>query len=435
MEEDPYVVPTRSGHRQSVKVLRVLNYGRSFRCVREIASGEVFVVHSTVNDTHFKIWRDAFRLHMVDASKYEPCSLEAVPALSYEETQATIGGIGKHVRWFVASPKKKLTDELSIVVDASRTEFVKQIVNEMHPFVEWDGTVDDNMIADMKIPVAVHAQQVIARFHMNAIEATFAREEDQAISKLGIERFDRSDHMWWNQSRKNAGPLRDMHRWHFGWIPHHWKYIPFTWESLSRNATDLGREECANLPLPLRNHVCTAIIERLKSENGDRSEILAWLSMTHPACVTSRLTREQNIQLLSAAYFLRIAPFDQERNKIAVALSMAYLRYGYISRDIGGYQQSAKHLGHGAFIRKFKRHTQYQPANLSVDVLNKIYQPDGSLRGSGYKGTRGKYGHPRFKKYKASRKMERKQSDERDMRVAIVDEISAFNDVARTKQG
>jgi hypothetical protein len=49
-------------------------------------------------------------------------------------------------------------------------------------------------------------------------------------------------------------------------------------------------------------------------------------------------------------------------------------------------------------------------------VLNKVYTKDGKLRGSGFKGTRGKYGHLHFPKYKPKKRSSRSQEVDKEIR-------------------
>ena len=107
-------------------------------------------------------------------------------------------------------------------------------------------------------------------------------------------------------------------------------------------------------------------------------------------------------------------------------LRFRYMLHGYTSREIGGYQQTASHLGHGAQIRVFRNKPQYKRENLSTATLNQIYKADGSLRGSGFKGTRGKYGHRDFPQYKPQKRMKRSPAQEMNMRVSSQNVFASY---------
>ena len=104
--------------------------------------------------------------------------------------------------------------------------------------------------------------------------------------------------------------------------------------------------------------------------------------------------------------------------------------HGYTAREIGGYKQTASNLGHGANIRKFRNKPQYRRENLQVEVLNKIYQTDGTLRGSGFKGTRGKYGHKDFPKYTPAKRMKRSVVQEKRMRQSSSNVFAAYHGIS-----
>ena len=130
--------------------------------------------------------------------------------------------------------------------------------------------------------------------------------------------------------------------------------------------------------------------------------------------ITCRLHEVQNRQLLAACYWVTLGPFDQTTVELSKLLLFRFMLHGYTAREIGGYKQTAMHLGHGVTIRKFKTKTQYHIENLSAKVLRKVKQPDGSLSGSGFKGTRGKYAQANST-YKPKRRMRRSHYD--DMRI------------------
>ena len=85
------------------------------------------------------------------------------------------------------------------------------------------------------------------------------------------------------------------------------------------------------------------------------------------------------------------------------------------------------HLGHGATIRKFKEKEQYKLENLSTPVLNKIYGKNGVLKGTGFKGTRGKYEYSNFKRYQPKKKMKRSKESEEMLRHDITDVFKTYS--------
>ena len=88
---------------------------------------------------------------------------------------------------------------------------------------------------------------------------------ERACGKLGIERKDRSDHMWWNQDRSTAGPLRDTHRWDYAFIPSSWGHLPFTWHSMTRNL-HVRPCDAPDVPVPLRHYLASTRVKQLSTE-------------------------------------------------------------------------------------------------------------------------------------------------------------------------
>jgi hypothetical protein len=236
-------------------------------------------------------------------------------------------------------------------------------------------------------------------------------EDDMAsLGNLGIERYDRSEHTWWNQDPKEAGPLRDTHKWNYSFIPTEWKTLPFTWFSMAKNIQP-SLNQIENIPLPLRNYVCDNMMKT------DKLHQKQWKQLkTNIPYVTSRLTDDQNIQLLICSYWTFLAPFDKKIVHLCGLLQFRFLLHGYIGREMGGYRQSAKYIGHGAYCRKFKEKPQYKYENLDNETKNKLEKKDGVLRGNGFKGTRGKYGHEDFPKYQPEKNMKRSLESEINIR-------------------
>ena len=82
--------------------------------------------------------------------------------------------------------------------------------------------------------------------------------------------------------------------------------------------------------------------------------------------------------------------------------------HGYLGREVGGYRQEAKYIGHGAYCRTFKNKPQYNYENLDGEIKSKFTKiNNGKMLGNGFKGTRGKYGHKSYPEYRPSKKMSR----------------------------
>ena len=173
--------------------------------------------------------------------------------------------------------------------------------------------------------------------------------------------------------------------------------------------------ESHHLPRPLRDFYLTAKIAEAEAKN-DKISVDTLTKLRGKPAVTCRLSESQNRQLLTAGYWCLIAPFDDFNVYLCRLLRFRYAIHGYMAREIGEYKQTAQNLGHGATIRKFRNKPQYKAENLSTDVLNRIYKRDGSLQGSGFKGTRGKYGHADFEKYVPAKRMKRTVVQEKRMR-------------------
>lgn len=187
---------------------------------------------------------------------------------------------------------------------------------------------------------------------------------------------------------------------------------PFTWQRLCENISLDPHTESHHLPRPLRDLYIT---KHIHAESCEKAAAELRKLRGAPA-VTCRLTLEQNRQLLTVAYWNILAPFDATLGHVCKLVRFRFMLHGYTAREIGGYRQTALHLGHGANIRVFKNKPQYRRENLKPVVLNSIYKSDGTLMGSGFKGTRGKYGHPNFAKYEPRKRMKRSRVQEMMMR-------------------
>ena len=408
-------VPPRRGQRSKSKTLSPFNGGHEFRCAKircTETEGEVFKygIIEKKGKSVSTVWIE----HDIVPSTVEnkditliQCS--SVPEVAYKEFAAVIGGIGKHNRWYVILPSKHHKKGISLTVKSvlDKSRFKKFVDDIIRPFGLCSFEFTESSDTEVFVPDASRVSSVAAALHCAKYEVVFTNP-NMKYGKLAIERYDRSEHMWWNQDQKVAGPLRDVHRWSFSFIPEDWKYVPFTWQSLAMNLNLKDDEDIRHVPLPLRNFVCN---ELLKGEE-DEEKREKYLEMKHPPCVTCRLSRAQNHQLLEMTYWSMLAPFDEETVKVANLVRYRFMIFGYTSREIGAYNQTATYLGHGANIRSFKNRPQYKIENLSANVLNAIYRTDGVCRGTGFKGTRGKYGHKDFPKYEPEKRMRRSKLQE-----------------------
>ncbi len=345
-------------------------------------------------------------------------SMPDAPAKAYNEVSATIGGIGLHLRWNIIFPSKKIKGSLVLdagdIVDCDR--FRTFVDSTVRPFglcrFEFKREASGMFSTTVDIPEGKNIGMVAAALHCAGYSAKI---DGCCQAKLAIERYDRSEHMWWNQEQKVAGPLRDVHRWVFDYIPQSWNTLPFTWQSLAANIDLDPHTESDVLPLPLRDVFLTRHIEELGNDDTNERVVALKKKRGRPS-VTCRLSPAQNRQLLLSAYWSVVAPFDSTTVAISQIVRFRFMLFGYTSREIGGYEQKAKHLGHGASIRTFRNKPQYKRENLSVKMLNKICKADGSMHGSGFKGTRGKYGHKDFPRYEPRVRMKRSGIQEKRMR-------------------
>ena len=106
--------------------------------------------------------------------------------------------------------------------------------------------------------------------------------------------------------------------------------------------------------------------------------------------VTSALTTAQTRELLLAAFVARfLKPAVGTAMRAAYEeVMLAYNLNGYTSRIFGPYKQHALYVGHGRTCRNFRNLSQYDPANLQLSVLGRLYQPSGELVGRGSRESR-----------------------------------------------
>lgn len=407
--EAPNLIPPRSGFRHKSKVLPHFNKGLPFQLVEVTADGKVSygVLHS--NDEHSaKIYMNkdllptSFPLHGIRA-----VHIPFPPQLAFEESCVTIGGIGKHLRWKVILARKTLETECSLFISkiSNVVQFEEFVKTRLNPFAFCSSKYTNHqggMTTTVTIPNHKDLAFVAAAFHCEGYSAVPWEDSMASYGALGIERYDRSEHMWWNQDHRNAGPIRDTHKWKYGFIPKDWNELPFTWYSLASNI-NVPDDRLDEIDLPLREHV---------------KNYRSGAEVKEKKYVTSRLTNDQNRQLLQCTYWTFIAPFDEHIVNLASIIQFRYMLYGYLGREVGGYRQKALYIGHGAYCRKFKHKPQYKFENLNTNVRNKITNTNGVMLGSGFKGTRGKYRNSDFPEYCPKKRMKRSFEAEMDIREA-----------------
>ena len=435
------LVPPRRGQRHKSLILPTLNKGRCFKIIS--VGGKIGLVDYE-SSTPRAWFSDEFESVSYDESEAKTLQLTLPPNLGYTEENAIIGGVGKTLRWNVITNMKLMEEtKLFVLFIEDTKKFSKFIDDEIKPFAfissDFITTEEYKNTVLITVPDGTKLAIVAAKLHDTGFGA-IVDDENYTMGKLGIERLDRSDHMWWNQDNRKAGPLRDIERWNYSWCK--WKKLPFTWHMLASNFP-ISLEKVGKIPLPLRNYVVQQIrkrseieLEILKNENYETGEppvkqmllkrleveIIASKQLeTRKHCVTSRLCEEQTRQLLSATYYSMFAPFDSLKLEISRLIHIRYALNGYCGRQVGGYRQNANYLGHGALLRNFKGKDQYKIENLSNVIINKVLQPDGRYLGSGFKGTRGKHGHADFPSYVPKRRMKRTIEVESKMRKKTTD--------------
>tara|TARA_A100001015_G_scaffold141452_1_gene156973 strand:- start:294 stop:1115 length:822 start_codon:yes stop_codon:yes gene_type:complete len=268
-------VPPRKGQRNKSIILKPFNNGRPFKLV-EIKNKNQFGIidESSSCETGFcNVWVE----HDIISQKIPINALLSlnfpVPNnQAFEEEYVTIGGIGKHIRWNVVMPKPNYNLEVKLLVTNINCvqKFKSFIENTIRPFgfSEYD---IKNKTAFVVVPNGSNIGAVAAALHCAEYGAVPTKEEYASGGKLGIERYDRSEHMWWNQNKKEAGPLRDTHRWKYNFIPATWENIPFTWQSMATNIS-VSINDYKYIPLPLRNYAIENVIEKQKNLSEKRNQ-------------------------------------------------------------------------------------------------------------------------------------------------------------------
>ena len=107
----------------------------------------------------------------------------------------------------------------------------------------------------------------------------------------------------------------------------------------------------------------------------------------------SKLSPMQEEQLLGANWFFNIGPSEHDADVHRVVL-MAYFTFGFMVRAVADYRATGKHVGRSESIRPLAR-PEYRRERLSTEVINRTLCPDGKLRGTGWRGSKGKHARTR----------------------------------------
>lgn len=424
------LVPPRSGLKKKSKVLSHFNRGCLFQLVEVFDKGKK---HFGILDEEksrggkYFVWIDTeLKSKEFDYNSIRALDIPNPPKVAIEPFVATIGGIGKHLRWKVVMAKKVYKGDCKIFVShiLDKERFKSFVDTNIKPFgfCSFEFKYFDNVCTTViDIPNHRDLTMVAAALHCAQYNAVPLDDEMASYGNLGIERYDRSEHTWWNQEQANAGPLRDTHKWKYGFIPKEWKKLPFTWKALASNI-NVNVDEIGSIPYPLRNYVC----DHLEKTCTEDERLILDENRTKYRCVTSRLTAAQNVQILKSTYWTFVAPFDKNIVKLSSLLQFRYMLHGYLGRELGGYRQTAQYIGHGAYCRNFKAMPQYKYENLNNEVKNKLSVVNGQLLGNGFKGTRGKYGNKNFPKYKPNKKMKRSVEAEINIRESPYNQFEQY---------
>ena len=320
----------------------------------------------------------------------------AVPP-SMRESRAIIGGVGKTLRWSFSTGAYK--------ADRSGVGDVRGVdgVEKRAALFELISTVDGATMAPDGESVHVeHAWRcvdvAVLVSHSLGLRATVRPLPHVRDMCVGVDRMDGAEFKFWNQTDATACPKQSAYKWVLAWMPEHWRVLPFTWTRLAQNLD----EPLEDLELPLRHHVARARVDELGAaiaDADDDDELATYLrakrdraerALPDRPYVTCALTDEQTRQLLATHFVLRFLPHDEALVAAASELSVRYVRHGFSASLCGPYRQSAEFVGHGNGCREFRHLAQYEVANLPLPVLNRVYQPDGSVKGRGRRRSRSK---------------------------------------------
>ena len=195
----PPLVPPRRGQRVKSMILPPFNGGLPFQIVRYTPPNArpQFGVMDRRGRNESHVWLE-FDLKgtKCDNQHLTMIALPEAPTLAYEEVPATIGGIGKHVRWNVtfANRKWKEASALRVGLITDQTIFSTFIDNVIRPFglcrfqYEPDVDSDAHWQTTVEVPDGAKIGLVASAFHCAGYSAVAAKEEYVSGAKLAIER-------------------------------------------------------------------------------------------------------------------------------------------------------------------------------------------------------------------------------------------------------
>ena len=238
-----------------------------------------------------------------------------------KETIKPIGGIGLTVRWTYKSIKHDDHDEVGLLcMNIEDSEKFEDAVISLTTccIVKRDGEYEqDDEYGNCTSLIIFDAQHIlaVALFIEKYTKFKYEIDDDgtrQREFEIGIERFDRSNWNFWNQTEETAAPKQSWHKWDFSWIDSSWKTLPFTWKRLVKNIN----EDYKTLPEPLCYHKCQHDAAILKENMGDDILLNArYRSMKRflpiKPHVTPSLTIDQSRELLFATLCRRFIQSDE----------------------------------------------------------------------------------------------------------------------------
>ena len=358
----------------------LINKDNPFELVKIKSTNKIGIIESR-GFNFYNVWIEYdLKTTEISINDIELITIPDVPKIAYNEEYSITGGIGKNTRWKLVFPNPKCKEKvvLNIMNIEDKSKFIS-ITNEIRPFGLWNQEFTSSNSAKILIPDPKDIGTIAAKFHVNNIHAVPTEEIFHSGGKLALERLDRSRHLWYAQKSSSAGPLRDLNRWNFSFLPKQWKILPFTWYELCENIKIDPLNDYKILPVPLRNIYIEFCINNNPELKNDLVKILGDVK------ITSQLNKIQNKQLLTAAYWSSIAPFDKDITFKSNLLRFRFLLFGFSAREIGAYKRNSRYIGFGEKIRNFKK----KPSDkLPVKILNSICQKDGSLKGRSIQKTR-----------------------------------------------
>ena len=375
----------------------------------------------TVDADTFGVWieYDLKQTVVPDWSALPRVTLPPIPAHYGEWVTKAIGGVSSTVRRVGGlRVKKHVTHPVTLFAMRmpSQTLAHDTLVSLADRVTVGDTqtVLDDpeiGHVAEVVVHDAVDVDMVAARLaRAGAGRVVLEDATLDALQPVGIERLDRveaaickSDDQDDRVHPTQFGMGRGAENWMFPWLPETWPFPPSTWDYMVRNVDDAEDLRC--VPQPLRYHLarfrCTVLSEIAEPSATHRAQLRTARGVlfhsdgsARPRPVSAGLARAQSKQLITAFFALCIEKVDphSEVGRTASLLLFQYMvRRGFTARYMGKYQQLAKYIGNGDTVRRFNRLAQYAPHRLPSDVLERLADSAGVVKGKGNKGSRSKY--------------------------------------------